>query len=123
VLVYAYGEDRLLGRGGLGEGSAAPVRDGFWAQGNVTNIGRCARLCGSVGPRSALLFRGAAHQWSWVLIEVNLVLRVAPIFLTTPMITKEMPAAIRPYSMAVAPDSSPRKRKTAVRIGAGAVAR
>jgi hypothetical protein len=36
----------------------------------------------------------------------NLVLRLPPMPLTAAMITSEMPAAIRPYSMAVAPDSS-----------------
>src|SRR5262245_17231989 len=36
----------------------------------------------------------------------NLVLSVEPIRLTVPMITTEMPAAMRPYSIAVAPDSS-----------------
>jgi hypothetical protein len=61
-------------------------------------------LGGSAGPRDGILFEDAADQWSWVLIEVNLVLRVVPMFLTTPMITREMPAAMRPYSIAVAPD-------------------
>ena len=41
-----------------------------------------------------------------VLIEVNAVFRLVPMLLTAVMITIEMPAAIRPYSMAVAPDSS-----------------
>jgi hypothetical protein len=41
-----------------------------------------------------------------VLIEVNVVFRLVPMLLTAVMITIEMPAAIRPYSMAVAPDSS-----------------
>ena len=59
---------------------------------------------GSVEPWSGLPLYDAADQWSWVLIEVNLVLRVVPMFLTTPMITREMPAAMRPYSIAVAPD-------------------
>jgi len=45
-----------------------------------------------------------------VLIDVNLVLSVVPRPLTTAMMASEMPAAIRPYSMAVAPDSSFRKR-------------
>jgi len=42
---------------------------------------------------------------SWVETLVNLVLSVVPIALTVAMITTEMPAAIRPYSIAVAPDS------------------
>jgi hypothetical protein len=40
---------------------------------------------------------------SWVETLVNLVLSVVPIALTVAMITTEMPAAIRPYSIAVAP--------------------
>jgi hypothetical protein len=43
-----------------------------------------------------------------VLTEVNLVLSLAPIPLTTAMIASAMPAAIRPYSIAVAPVSSAR---------------
>jgi hypothetical protein len=45
-----------------------------------------------------------------VLIEVNWVFRLVPRPLTTAMIAREMPAAINPYSMAVAPLSSCRKR-------------
>ncbi len=40
-----------------------------------------------------------------VLTAVNLVLRLVPRPLTTVMIASEIPAAIRPYSIAVAPDS------------------
>ena len=40
------------------------------------------------------------------LMSVNLVFRLVPRPLTTAMMASEMPAAIRPYSMAVAPDSS-----------------
>ena len=43
-----------------------------------------------------------------VLIESNLVFRLLPRPLTTTMIAIEMPAAMRPYSMAVAPLSSER---------------
>jgi hypothetical protein len=43
--------------------------------------------------------------FSWVEMLVNLVFRLVPIVLTTAMMATEMPAAIRPYSMAVAPDS------------------
>jgi hypothetical protein len=42
------------------------------------------------------------------LIEVNLVLSLVPSPFTIAMIASEMPAAIRPYSMAVAPDWSAR---------------
>jgi hypothetical protein len=39
-------------------------------------------------------------------MEVNMPLRLLPKPLTTAMIARAMPAAIRPYSIAVAPDSS-----------------
>lgn len=41
-----------------------------------------------------------------VLIDVNLALSVVPSPLTAAIIARLMPAAIRPYSIAVAPDSS-----------------
>ena len=43
--------------------------------------------------------------FSELLIEVNLSFRVVPRPLTTAIIASAMPAAISPYSMAVAPDS------------------
>jgi len=43
---------------------------------------------------------------------LNLVFNVVPIELTVAIITTEMPAAMRPYSIAVAPDSSLRNAKT-----------
>src|SRR6202158_1589718 len=55
--------------------------------------------------------------FSELLTEVNLVFRLAPRPLTTAMIASEMPAAIRPYSMAVAPDSSFTKRAIRFFIG------
>ncbi len=51
-----------------------------------------------------------------VLIAPNLVLRLPPMPFTAPMIASEIPAAIRPYSMAVAPDSSFRKRAKSLDI-------
>src|SRR5258705_296775 len=51
-----------------------------------------------------------------VLIAPNLVLRLPPMPLTAAMIASEIPAAIRPYSMAVAPDSSFRKRTKSLDI-------
>jgi hypothetical protein len=42
---------------------------------------------------------------------VNFLFSVAPRLWTTAMIASAMPAAIRPYSIAVAPDSSARKRR------------
>src|SRR5262244_3339367 len=47
---------------------------------------------------------------------VNVPLRLVPTFFTTVMMATEMPAAMRPYSMAVAPDSSFTKRLTRVFI-------
>ena len=53
----------------------------------------------------------AIAYFSEELIEVNLAFRLLPRPLTTAMIASEMPAAIRPYSIAVAPDSSFTKRE------------
>ena len=53
-----------------------------------------------------ILLVGHEPYFSEVLMLVNLVFRLVPRPLTTAMIASEMPAAIRPYSMAVAPDSS-----------------
>jgi hypothetical protein len=47
-----------------------------------------------------------------VLIELNVPLSVVPMLFTTVMIASEIPAAIRPYSIAVAPDSSHKKFMT-----------
>ena len=55
-----------------------------------------------VGATLALIWR----YLSELLIDVNLVLSLLPRPFTTAMIASAMPAAIRPYSMAVAPDSS-----------------
>lgn len=44
------------------------------------------------------------HYFSDEFTEVKLLLRVVPMLLTTAMITKAIPVAIRQYSMAVAPD-------------------
>lgn len=41
--------------------------------------------------------------FSWVEMLSNFALRLVPIPLTVAMITTEIPAAIRPYSIAVAP--------------------
>jgi hypothetical protein len=50
----------------------------------------------------------AAVHFNEVLIELNLVLSLLPRPFTTTMIAIEIPAAISPYSMAVAPLSSRR---------------
>src|SRR5690242_15395922 len=47
---------------------------------------------------------------SWSEMLVNALLSLPPIAFTAPMITTEMPAAMRPYSIAVAPLSSFMKR-------------
>jgi hypothetical protein len=52
--------------------------------------------------------RGSGY-FSEVLIAVNLVFILLPSPFTTAMIASEIPAAINPYSIAVAPDSSARK--------------
>jgi hypothetical protein len=52
---------------------------------------------------------GGRNYFSELLIEVNLSLRFVPRPLTTAIMASAMPAAIRPYSIAVAPDSSDKK--------------
>jgi hypothetical protein len=47
--------------------------------------------------------------FSEVLIELNLAFRLLPTPFTVAMIASAIPAAINPYSTAVAPDSSARK--------------
>jgi hypothetical protein len=56
--------------------------------------------------------RRIQDYFSELLIEVNLSLRFVPRPFTTAIIASEMPAAIRPYSIAVAPDSSARNLRT-----------
>jgi hypothetical protein len=53
-------------------------------------------------------FGYAAAYFNELLIEVNLVLSLVPSPFTTAIIASAMPAAISPYSMAVAPVSSAR---------------
>ena len=48
----------------------------------------------------------------WVVTLLNVLVNLVPRPFTTEIIATEMPAAIRPYSMAVAPDSSLAKRLT-----------
>ena len=52
------------------------------------------------------LVRQGGGYFSELLIEVNLLLSLEPMPFTTLMIASEIPAAIKPYSMAVAPLSS-----------------
>lgn len=56
--------------------------------------------------------KGNRRYFSELLIEVNFSFRLVPRPLTTAMIASEIPAAINPYSMAVAPDSSFQNFKT-----------
>jgi hypothetical protein len=49
-----------------------------------------------------------AGYFNDVLMDVNLVLSFAPSPFTTTIMASAMPAAIKPYSIAVAPDSSAR---------------
>jgi len=53
---------------------------------------------------------------SWVEIELNVVLSFVPKPFTVAMIATDIPAAMRPYSIAVAPDVFRRKRRTKARI-------
>src|SRR6516165_7654590 len=53
-----------------------------------------------------LLRNAEGCYFSEVLMASNLLLRFVPTPFTTAMIARAIPAAIRPYSMAVAPDSS-----------------
>jgi hypothetical protein len=64
----------------------------------------------SDGSSTAGATKRLCFYFSEVLIEVNFALRLVPRPLTAAIIAIEMPAAIRPYSMAVAADSSFRKR-------------
>jgi hypothetical protein len=48
--------------------------------------------------------KGSRSYFNELLIEVNWVLSVVPRPFTAAIIASEMPAAIRPYSIAVAPD-------------------
>jgi hypothetical protein len=68
------------------------------------------QFAGSEAPMSGVYF-------SELLIEVYLVFKLEPRPLTTAMIASAMPAAINPYSMAVAPDWSCRKRENSLVIG------
>jgi hypothetical protein len=53
-----------------------------------------------------------AAYFSDELISLNLVFRLVPRPFTTAMMANEIPAAISPYSIAVAPDSSDQKALT-----------
>ena len=68
------------------------------------------RLARARWPDAREVVRG--DYFKELLIEVNIPLRLLPRPLTIAMIAKEMPAAIKPYSIAVAPESSDTNFKT-----------
>ena len=74
---------------------------------------RANHLSLSRGVLSALIPQGEPTHLSWLDMLLNVVFRLVPIVLTAAMMATEMPAAIRPYSMAVAPLSSFRERQQA----------
>ena len=55
---------------------------------------------------------GGGNYFKEVLIEPNLSFKLVPRLFTTVMIASAMPAAMRPYSIAVAPDSSDQNFET-----------
>jgi hypothetical protein len=66
---------------------------------------RCACFNRNCGIAARPATRSLVERYfSDELIAVNLVLSLVPSPLTTAMMASAMPAAIRPYSMAVAPD-------------------
>jgi hypothetical protein len=62
--------------------------------------------------RDWLFRRLSAAYFNELLIEENLLLSLVPSPFTIAMMASEMPAAISPYSMAVAPDSSLRNLRS-----------
>jgi hypothetical protein len=71
----------------------------------------CVAACQNCHPccgRSSLKAAKVAY-FSWDEIELNVVLSFVPRPFTTAIMATEMPAAIKPYSMAVAADSSRKK--------------
>jgi hypothetical protein len=82
----------------------------------MVSVSRRARRFAPAGfsAKIALYFNLRAREelatyFSAVLTVPKVVVRFVPIPLTTVIMTTEMPAAIRPYSIAVAPDVSRRK--------------
>jgi hypothetical protein len=65
----------------------------------------------SAGPKPRAALSNA--YFSELLTELNMVFRLLPRPLTAARMAIEMPAAIRPYSIAVAPDSSDKNFKRA----------
>src|SRR5215475_11839657 len=111
-------------RGAMGRSYTTPaeqvIRTMYLLRAYITPVPR--RMCSQSVPetkseppprrrRRGTQARGGAYL-SWVEMVSNLELRLEPIAFTLAMMTIEMPAAIRPYSIAVAPDSSFRNAKT-----------
>src|SRR5712691_1328068 len=69
------------------------------------------RVSDSSGLRGELTRTSRVAQRSCVLMLVKVLFSLVPSALTLTMMTTEMPAAMSPYSIAVAPDSSFRKRR------------
>src|SRR5205807_2253210 len=70
----------------------------------------CAAKAGSEKTGAQFCSTGGKSYLSAVETEVKVVFNLEPSPCTTAIIATEMPAAMRPYSMAVAPDSSLTKR-------------
>jgi hypothetical protein len=83
----------------------------------VSLYGVACKMCGSAGPVRARRVPKTLGYFSWVEIELNVLLSLVPRLLTTAISASEMPAAIRPYSMAVAADSSFRNAWSLARMG------
>jgi hypothetical protein len=74
------------------------------------SIGARRRVVGGHQCRNVGVRRFAAAYFIAVDTEVKVVFKLVPRAVTAVMIATEMPAAMRPYSMAVAPDWSRKKR-------------
>lgn len=84
--------------GGIGAPDLADEKPAGWKSGGA-KVHRVARV-----PE-----KETETYFNELLIEVNLSFRFVPRPLTAAMMASEIPAAISPYSIAVAPDSSDKK--------------
>ena len=76
-----------------------------WSPKSVISLG--AHLCSNPG----------GSYFSWLEMLLNVLFSCVPRVFTTAIIATEMPAAMRPYSMAVAPVLSFTKRRTSFLMG------
>ena len=68
---------------------------------------------GACRPAGADVRRSDEHAYfNAVCTDVKVVFRLLPVLWTATMIATEMPAAMRPYSIAVAPDSLRKKERS-----------